>query len=427
GSPDFASGGFIADSQFTGGTIINGSQQQWITRNSNVDGWTNGVWNQVFCGDPGAPAQSFAANSGHSGGPQPYTTLATCPVTQEQPYLYLDSAGKYRVFVPSPRTASSGPSWTNGNTPGTSLPLSSFYVVNASSTVTEINEALREGDNLLFTPGVYAVPRTIEVTRPDTKIVGLGFPTLVPQHGNVTMEVAGVRGVNLSGLLFDAGPVNSPVLLRIGKSESRAEHAFADPVTIDDVFFRIGGATTGSATTSMIVNSDNAILDDVWAWRADHGSGAGSWTSDRAATGVVVNGDNVTAYGLFVEHYQGYETVWNGQNGFVLFYQNENPYEVPSQAAWMASPTQNGFPAFLVTNRVRSFQGYAMGSYSFFNQGVPIENSMAFQAPRRAGVQFHDLLTVFLTASGGFQSVINGTGGPANASTGGPSNLVSYP
>ena len=428
GGPDFASGGFIADSQFTGGTIINGSQQQWITRNSNVDGWTNGVWNQVFCGSPGAPAQSFAANSGHSGGPQPYTTLATCPLTQEQPYLYLDSAGKYRVFVPSLQKASSGPSWTNGNTPGTSLPLNSFYVVNAASTVTQINEALREGDNLLFTPGVYAVPQTIKVTRPDTKIIGLGFPTLVPTHGNVTMEVAGEHGINLSGLLFDAGPVNSPVLLRIGKSEeSRAEHASNDPITLDDVFFRVGGATAGSATTSLIVNSDNTIMDDLWVWRADHGAGAGKWTSDQGATGVIVNGDNVTSYGLFVEHYQKTETIWNGQHGFVLFYQNENPYEVPSQAVWMASPTQNGFPAFLVTNRVRSFQGYAMGSYCFFNQGVAIENSMAFQAPIRPGVQFHDLLTVFLTASGGFQSVINGTGGPANASTGGPSNLVSYP
>ncbi len=56
GSPDYASGGFIADSVFTGGTVTNGSQQQFIVQNSNLDGWSNSVWNQVFCGDPGAPA-----------------------------------------------------------------------------------------------------------------------------------------------------------------------------------------------------------------------------------------------------------------------------------------------------------------------------------------------------------------------------------
>ncbi len=62
--------------------------------------------------------------------------------------------------------------------------------MNASSTVDQINAALRDGDNLLFTPGVYAIPKTIQVTRPDTKIIGLGFATLVPTNGNVTMDVA---------------------------------------------------------------------------------------------------------------------------------------------------------------------------------------------------------------------------------------------
>ncbi len=111
GSPDYASGGFIADSQFTGASVTNGSQQQWVTRNSDLDGWSNGVWNQVFCGDPGAPAQSFAPNAGDPGGPNPYTTLATCPVTEEEPFLYTDGQGHDRVFVPALQRNSSGPAW----------------------------------------------------------------------------------------------------------------------------------------------------------------------------------------------------------------------------------------------------------------------------------------------------------------------------
>lgn len=426
GSPDWASGGFIADSQFTGGTVINGSQQQFITRDSSLDGWTNGVWNQVFCGDPGAPAQSFAANSGHPGGPAPYTTLATCPVTEEAPYLYVDSSGDYNVFVPSVQHSSNGPTWANGETPGTSLPLSSFFVVQPSATVTEINAALKAGDNLLFTPGVYNVPQAIRVTKAGTKVVGIGFPTLIPQSGNVALKVADVGGVNVSGMIFDAGPTSSHALLQVGVRGSKVSHA-SDPVTIDDVFFRVGGAETGTAETALIDNSDNSIIDDVWAWRADHGSGAGSWTSDQGPTGVVVNGDNVTAYGLAVEHFQKYETVWNGQGGEVIFFQNENPYEVPSQSAWMAGPAQNGYPAFYVSDHVTSFQGYGMGSYSYFNQGVDIHNAMAFQAPNTPGVQFHDLLTVFLNGTGGIDSVINGTGGPVSPTTTGQSNVVTYP
>ena len=429
GSPDYASGGFIADSSFSGGTVVNGSQQQFIVRDSALDGWSNGVWNQVFCGDPGAPAQSFSSNSGDAGGTSPYTTLATCPTTREEPYLYTDASGHYQVFVPSAQTSTSGPSWASGSTPGTSLPLSSFFVVQSTTTVAQINLALALGRNLLFTPGVYQVPSTIHVLYPDTKIIGLGFATLIPTRGNTTMDVAPVPGVNISGLIFDAGPVTSPTLLSLGGLPGTASLSWyrTDPTSIDDVFFRVGGAEVGSVKTAFVDDASDSIIDDVWSWRADHGAGGGSWTSDTADTGAVIGGDDVTAYGLAVEHYQKYETVWSGQGGTVLFFQNENPYEVPSQADWMARPTQDGYPAFYIPKSVTSFQGYGMGVYSYFNQGLPIENAMAFQVPDSPGVQFHDILTVFLNGSGGIDSVINGTGAAVSSTFGGPSDVVSYP
>jgi hypothetical protein len=168
-------------------------------------------------------------------------------------------------------------------------------------------------------------------------------------------------------------------------------------------------------------------MDNVWIWRADHGAGGGSWTSDQSPTGLIVNGDNVKAYGLAIEHFQQRETVWNGQNGEVVFFQNENPYEVPSQTAWMSSSTQKGYPALYVAPAVTSFQGYGMGSYSYFDQGVDIHNAMAFQVPQVAGVQLHDLLTVFLNGSGGIDSVVNGTGAAVNSTFSGPSDVVTYP
>jgi hypothetical protein len=181
----------------------------------------------------------------------------------------------------------------------------------------------------------------------------------------------------------------------------------------------------------LAVGGNNAILDDIWAWRADHGNGVG-WTSNTADTGVVVTGNNVTAYGLFVEHYQKYETVWAGNGGTAIFFQNEMPYDPPSQAAWMEAPGVNGWPAFKVTNNVTSFSGYGMGSYSNFNQGVDIFAANAFEVPTTlpAG-SLHDLLTIFLDATfgkGGIQNVVNGTGGSstvANPDT--PVTVVSYP
>jgi hypothetical protein len=426
--PSFASGGFIADSQFSGSTVINGSQQQWIVRNSNLDGWTNGVWNQVFSGVTGAPAECFPAASSCGG---PYTTLATSPVTREAPYLYVDGGGNANVFVPSAQTSTSGTTWSSGPTPGASLPLASFYVAQPGDSAETINSAVQRGKNLLLTPGIYQLAQPITIDRPDTVVLGLGFPTLVPTHGHPALTTQNAKGIEISGIIIDAGPVNSKVLLQLGSGHARSDNEASDPSVLSDVFFRIGGARAGSATTSLVVNTKNAILDDIWAWRADHGTAVG-WTSNTADTGVVVNGDNVTAYGLFVEHYQKYETIWNGNAGRVVFFQNEMPYDPPSQAAWMEAPGVDGFPAFKVANGVSQFNGYGMGSYSFFNQGVPIFAANAFEVPATlpAG-SMHDLLTIFLDVthgSGGILNVINGVGGSstaANPDT--PVTVVNYP
>jgi hypothetical protein len=422
----FVSGGFLADDEFNGGAVINAGQQQFFTRNSNIDSWTNGVWNQVFLGDNGAPATAFGP------GTNQYTTVASAPVSEEEPFLYTDSNGDYDVFVPAVQRNSIGPDYAGGTTAGTSIPIRRFFIATPGTPLFAINAALALGQNLILTPGVYDLHGTIEVTRPNTVVLGLGFATLIPQDGNVSMRTANVPGIKLSGMIFDAGPRNSPALLEVGTRGHRAPwaHNASDPTLVQDVFFRIGGAEPGQATDSLVVNSDDAILDDVWAWRADHGAGVG-WTDNRADTGVIVNGDRVMAYGLFVEHYQKFDVIWNGQDGEDVFFQNEMPYDPPSQSAWMSSPTTDGYAAFLVTPRVQTFQGYGMGSYSFFNQGIPIFATQAFQAPNRAGVQFTNLLTIFLNAnggSGGINSVINGVGGSstaANPDT--PVDVASYP
>jgi hypothetical protein len=426
--PSFASGGFIADSAFDGSTIVNGSQQQWLVRNSSLDGWSNGVWNQVFSGVQGAPAQCFPAASACGG---PYTTLPTSPVTREAPYLYQDEAGQFNVFAPAAQNDSAGTTWSGGQTPGVAIPINKFFIAAPTDSAATINRALATGKNLILTPGIYQLDQTITVARPDTVVLGLGFPTLVPKDGIVTMTTASAKGILISGILFDAGTTNSPALLQIGSGHSRSDNFAPDPTALTDVFFRIGGATPGKASTSLVVNSNNVILDDIWAWRADHGNGVG-WTANTADTGVIVNGDNVTAYGLFVEHYQKTETIWNGNGGRVVFFQNEMPYDPPSQAAWMEAPGVDGFPALKVADGVTSFSGYGMGSYSFFNQGVDIFAANAYEVPTTLPASsLNDLLTIFLdpaNGKGGILNVINDTGGSSTiANPDVPVTVVSYP
>jgi len=436
-APAFASGGFIADSKAD--FVINGSQQQFLVRDSAVGGWSNGVWNQVFSGVEGAPPECFPADDACGGGP--YTTLATTPESREKPYLYLDEHGDYRVFVPDARTSSSGTTWEDGPTPGHSIPIEDFYVATPADSAKAINSQLARGKHLLLTPGVYDIDRPIAIKRPGTVVMGLGLATLTAVGGAQVIDVANVPGVIVAGVMIDAGPVSSPVLMRVGtrradNGQARQHNNWsdpADPTALHDVFFRIGGPHVGKADVTLVVDSDDVILDNIWAWRADHGNpGSVGWTVNTADTGVVVNGDDVTATGLFVEHYQKTEVVWNGERGQVVFFQNEMPYDPPDQAAWTQPSGVLGYPAMEVAPDVAAFDGTGMGSYSFFNQGVDVYAANAFVVPETLPPgSLRNLLTIFLDPSvgmGGILNVVNDTGGSSTiANPDVPVTVVSYP
>jgi len=412
----FASGGFIADSKVTG-QVSTASQQQWYSRDSSFGSWNGSVWNMVFSGVNGAPAQSFPS--------PPMTTLGTTPVSRDVPYLFIDSSGNYHVFAPSLRTNASGPSWNSGPTPGTSLPMSQFFVATPSNTAAQINAALAQGCNLFFTPGVYNIDQTINVDNPNTIVLGIGMPTLIPVNGVDTMHVADVDGVRVTGLLFDAGTTNSNALLTVGPSGSSASHA-GNPISIQDTFFRIGGDIAGRATNSLIVNASNTLIDEIWAWRADHGnSGTVGWTVNTAAHGLVVNGNNVLATGLFVEHYQSYEVQWLGNGGETIFFQNEMPYDPPNQAAWM-NGSSNGFAAYEVGPNVTSHTGFGLGMYCFFNVNKSVVADRAVETPTGSGIHFHDTLTVSLGGVGVIEHVINTTGGATPSNTT-PVDVTTFP
>ncbi len=415
-SNGYASGGYIADTKVTG-QVTSISQQQWYSRDSNFGSWSGGVWNMVFSGVNGAPGNTFPN--------PPETTLATTPVSRDVPYLYIDSSGNYHVFAPSLRTNASGPSWNSGPTPGTSIPMSQFFVVTPSNTAAQMNAALAQGCSLFFTPGVYNIDQTLNVTNPNTIVLGIGMPTLIPINGVDTIHVADVDGVRIDGLLLDAGTTNSNTLLQIGPAGSSASHA-SNPISVQDTFFRIGGDIAGKATNSLVVNSSNTLIDDIWAWRADHGnSGTVGWTVNTAQHGLVVNGNNVLATGLFVEHYQNYEVQWFGNGGETIFFQNEMPYDPPNQAAWM-NGSVDGYASYEVGPSVTSHTAYGLGSYCYFNVNPAVVADHAFETPTGSGIHFHDILTVSLGGVGTIEHVINETGGATPSNTT-PVDITSYP
>ena len=459
--PQFASGGFIADSKVADPIpgnpeglfyeLINGSQQQWITRNSEVDRWSNAVWNQVFTGVVGAPDDSGYAGCAPPAPVQPsnpevcipYTTLDTTPISREKPYLFVDEHGDFNVRVPSAHRDTSGITWGDGITPGRTIPISDFFVADPSDSVQQINNQLARGKHLLLTPGVYDVDKSINVKRANTVVLGMGLATLHAIDGAIPLTTADKAGIIVAGVTIDAGETESPALLRVGKKNGNNGKPNTDPdnpVTLSDVYFRIGGPYVGKTDIALEVNSDHVLIDHTWVWRADHGiEGFDAtcdlddpedyencedefgnpigflgddlrWATNIGRNGAVINGDDVTATGLFVEHFQEYNTIWNGERGEVYLYQNELPYDPPTQADWTADDGTLGWAAYKVADDVEEHTLWGAGSYIFNRNNPAIITENGYEVPVAPGVQLNRIMTNNLSGPGVMNSIVNGCG-----------------
>lgn len=399
----WASGGWMSDS-LVDGNVDSGSQQQWISRNCEWKSWTGWNWNMVFVGVVNPPAGAWPS--------PPYTKVAQTPVVREKPFLQVNAAGNFSVRITELRSHSLGITWHSGETPGKTIPISRFYIARPDvDTATTINAQLARGKNLILTPGIYDLTAPIQVTRPHTVVLGMGLATLHPIRGTAAMTTADADGIEIAGLLFDAGPRESPVLLEVGPEQSRARHA-SDPITLHDIFFRVGGAGVGRTVVDLEINSNDTVVDHTWIWRADHGAGVG-WKQNISENGLVVDGNRVTIYGLFVEHHQRFQVLWKGNYGRTYFYQSEIPYDPPDQASYRSAPGINGWASYKVADGVTSHEAWGLGVYSVFEH-PNVVLTRAIEAPQGPEVRFHHMITVALGNYGGISNVIDGAGGPTS-------------
>lgn len=395
----WASGGWMSDSLIDG-NVDSGSQQQWISRNCDWKSWTGSNWNMVFVGVVRPPDGAW---------PQPpYTTVSRTPVVREKPFLQVNAAGEFSVRLPKLYSDTVGITWRGGETPGETIPIDRFYIAHADvDTADTINAQLDRGKNLILTPGIYDLATPIRVTRPRTVVLGLGFATLRPVKGTAAMTTADADGIEIAGLLFDAGERESPVLLEVGPEVSRSRHE-KDPIVLHDVYFRVGGAAVGRTKVNLRINSSDTLVDHTWIWRADHGEGVG-WDLNTSANGLVVNGNNVTIYGLFVEHHQQFQVLWKGNGGRTYFYQSEIPYDPPNQASYTSAPGVNGWASYKVADGVTSHEAWGLGVYSVFIY-PDVVLTRAIEVPKKPEIRFHDMITVALGEHGAITHVINDTG-----------------
>lgn len=401
----YASGGFLADSKVEG-SVSSGPQQQWLSRNTDMGAWNGGNWNMMFVGVNGAPQGEWPE--------KPYTRIDLTPVIREKPWLAI--RGKdFCVMVPKIKYNSKGPGWQDGMEAERIVPINKFYIASADKDdAASINGALKKGKNIIFTPGRYLLNESLKIARPNTIVMGMGLATLIPQNGNSAVDISDIEGVIVCGLTIDAGEKVSEVLFRVGENGSIKFHR-QNPVCLYDIFFRVGGPAPGSAGCCMVINSHDVIVDHIWLWRADHGNGVG-WDRNRGANGLIVNGDNVTIYGLFNEHFQEYQTIWNGNNGRVYFYQSEMPYDPPSQEAWSHNGI-NGYASYKVSDQVTSHEAWGLGIYNvFYDAPVIVDNAIETPPALEGSIQHKIIFWLNGNKESVVKSIINGKGGSVSVS-----------
>jgi hypothetical protein len=393
----YASGGFIADSKIDG-TIDAGGGQQWYTRNTVMKNWTGGNWNIFFQGVPNAPAENWPQT--------PVTNIASTELIREKPYWVWSKESGYGVKLPKLRKNAIGTSWEQNDS---TISIEQFYIARAGYDNSEtLNQALDQGKHLLFTPGIYELKNPLLIKKEGTIVWGIGFATLVAINGNSILEVGDAGGVTIADLLVDAGPKPSPVLIQIGNEKSDKNHK-DNPDFLFDLYVRVGGPFAGSAEKCLVINNNDVIIDHIWLWRADHGDGVG-WNVNRSANGLVVNGDRVIAYGLFCEHFQEYQTLWNGEEGKVYFFQCEMPYDPPTVESWMHNGIY-GYASYKVADHVKQHKAYGLGIYNVFYK-APVIVDQAIECPAHLESNIVHVVTYWLNGNEGskVKSIINGKG-----------------
>jgi hypothetical protein len=394
----WVSGGYTADCDFQAAAGSD-HQQQWYTRNSYLDKGRGEFkeikYNYCFQGvDFGKDVNLRTyQNNWDKGGN--VTNIPITPIIREKPFLFLDTDNRYVVFRPALKHDHNGLSYTKtamGDGEAIDV-LNNFYVVKPGTTAREMNKQLNAGKHLLITPGMYTLSEPLHVTKPNTIILGLGLATLIPDSLNSTSAIVvdDVDGVSIASLLFDAH-YSSKSLIQIGPNKSRLRHE-KNPTLLTDLFFRVGGFRKGKVHVdqAVVVNSNDVIGDHFWIWRADHGvKGSVGWDINTAKNGLVVKGDHVTMYGMFVEHFQEYQVLWTGDFGRTFFLQCETPYDAPNQAAYMSENGQrDGYAAYKVTDKVNHHEAFAFGIYDVLTNEIRIESSV--EVPDKQGILLHNI------------------------------------
>jgi hypothetical protein len=458
---EYASGGVLANAVVTGNDAEPWStnfisQQQWFSRGvkfgrippgekeflKKTDG---GAWNIVYSGCTGsAPKQSLLLEGSKS-----IVVEEKPKVRTEKPFITFEG-NLYKLRVPrSTTTDTTGPHLDGEGDdvrdfnqiklgiPNAVKDDSNYNLLDESDKKLEgeLQDALDQGKDLVLCPGIFFLSSPLVIKHPGQVILGLGLATLVaPKDGSPCIRVLPfIHGVRIAGITLEASVQDSGIsnngnidgvrsLLEWGIPGVKDEGIADKPGVLTDIFARVGGSNldrTVSTDVMIRIHSSNVMGDNLWLWRADHMKLRPKEDANnknfplyhqtvegeaQVKNALIVHGDNVNMYGLFCEHTVEDQLIWHGQNGSVVFYQCELPYDVSDE-----NFGKKNFVGYRVHDIVDHHEAYGIGVYCNFTKD-PINVATAILHPDKPGIKFHFPYTRFLSNLGCIQSVVNHKG-----------------
>jgi len=307
----------------------------------------------------------------------------------------------------------------------------------------ELQKSLDEGKDLVLSPGIYFLTQPLVVKKPNQVILGIGMATLIaPQDGSPCIRVqAGTPGVRVASLVLEASVQkesssiysnsdNVKSLVDFGEPEKTGDKDPGDatnPGLISDIFTRVGGSNLDrTVTTDVMVRifSGNVVGDNLWLWRADHVKlNPGEAPNDpnvnpryhqvriweeidgkqvrvdecMVKNAIVVEGNDVSIYGLFAEHTTADQMVWKGERGNVTFFQCELPYDVNIEFS---------HTGYRVHKDVEAHSGRGIGVYSNFTC-FDVNAHKGLMFPAKDKIKIQNPFTIFLNGKGGIENVLH--------------------
>jgi len=436
-----ASGGHMANC-IVEGNLSFGSQQQWCSRSVTMNGGHDfTVYSSVFVDCVGGPKESFLQPK--DGNLHTAVTVDVPNVTVEKPFVVMKEDKKtFELRVPSPRFPKDGQA-NGADLIGTNDDVRDFTNVRIAvsnnpedgqpdlDVANKINHALKEGKDIILSPGMYHLSKPLEVIANNQVILGLGLATLVaPKDGSPCIKVsANTEGVRLAGMMFEASNIPdkkdrnfTSSFIEFGEEGRSDDGNPENPGVLTDIFARVGGSSLDRSVSTDVmirIHSGNVLGDNLWLWRADHVALADGEPANvdgldyhqttvgevPVGTGLVVTGNDVTIHGLAVEHTTEHQVIWKGNKGNVQFYQCELPYDVNEDFG------THGYRGYKVEAASHHTAGGA-GVYSNFRDfSVPVKT--AIEHPSSDHINFVNPFTLYLNNKGTMQSVVNGNGGSA--------------